>query len=348
MFKVCIIGSGMIAEAAHIPAYRNFKDFTVSAICDNNLEKVKDAAKRNEIPAYYTDAEEMLLKEKPDVVSICVPNFLHKEFSILALKHDANVLCEKPLAFTEADAKEMFALAKQHNKILMACQSMRFTQDRLLAKKLIDENVIGDIYYGEFSRIRKRGLPRWGTFHIKNFSCGGAFVDLGVHMVDALVWLMGNPQLKSVCATTKVNHADEIGTLSETGARTGIVNNARKFDINEMDVEDFSSGSLLFENDLRINFTVAWNANMPESSSINLIGNKNGIYLPDCKLISAKEEKILTPTKDKFEGNAFPGHFHVIEDLLKVLKSEKEPIIKPEETINVAKIIEGIYTSATK
>ena len=134
--------------------------------------------------------------------------------------------------------------------------------------------------------------------------------------------------------------------MVSTGARTGVVNNSRPFFVDEIDVEDFSSGSLLFENNLRINFTVAWNANMPESSSINLIGHNNGIYLPDCKLISADDIKEIVPEKERFSQKAFPGHFHVIEDLLKVLKNEKEPIIKPEETINVAKIIENVYKSA--
>ena len=346
MFKVCIIGCGMIAEAAHIPAYRNFKDFTITAICDTNIQKVTDAAKRNEIPNFYSDAEEMLLKEKPDLVSVCVPNFLHKDFCALALKHNANVLCEKPLAFTEKDAVELFSLAKKQNKTLMACQSMRFTPDRLLAKKLIDENIIGEIYYGEFSRIRRRGLPRWGTFHIKKFSCGGAFVDIGVHMVDALIWLLGNPELKSISATTNLCHKDDEGALVSTGARTGVVNNSRPFFVDEIDVEDFSSGSLLFKNNLRVNFTVAWNANMPESSNINLIGKNNGIYLPECKLIDGNSIKELKPETDRFAGNSFPGHFYVIEDFLKVLKNEKEPIIKPEETINVAKIIENVYKSA--
>lgn len=348
MFKVCIIGSGMIAESAHIPAYRFFKDdFTVTAICDNREEAAKGAKERNGIPNYYTSAQEMLEKEKPDVVSVCVPNFLHKEMSLLALNCGANVLCEKPLAFTKSDADELFDCAKKQGKVLMACQSMRFTPDRLKAKSLIDEGEIGDIYYGEFSRIRRRGMPRWGTFHIKKYSCGGAFVDLGVHMLDALLWLTGNPELKAVSATTKICHAEEIGSLASSGARTGVVNNKREFKLEEMNVEDFSSGSLLFKNDLRINFTVSWNANMPDASSIKLIGKKNGIFIPECELYTGEDicnKFDIEP--DKYQGNAFPGHFYVVEDLLKVLNGEKEPIIKPEETINVAKIIENVYKSA--
>ncbi|UKI38458.1 MAG: Gfo/Idh/MocA family oxidoreductase [Clostridiales bacterium] len=92
----------------------------------------------------------MLEKEKPDLVSVCVPNCFHKEYTITALNAKANVLCEKPLAFRLSDAKEMFDTAKRNGKILMACQSMRFTPDRLAAKEYIDENGLGNIYYGDF------------------------------------------------------------------------------------------------------------------------------------------------------------------------------------------------------
>ena len=204
----------MIANSAHIPAFKQFgEDYEIVGVCDVNENAAKETAERHGIANYYTDAKEMLSKEKPDVVSVCVPNCFHKEYTIMALEMGANVLCEKPLAFTYSDALEMFECAKKNGKVLMACQSMRFTPDRLAAKEYIEENGLNDIYYGELSRVRRRGIPFWGTFHMKKISCGGAFVDIGVHMLDALVWLMGNPKVKSVYAETMQNHKDEIGSL---------------------------------------------------------------------------------------------------------------------------------------
>ena len=104
----------MIANSAHIPAYRQFSDdFEIVAVSDINLAAAQDTAKRHGIDRFYTDASEMLEKEKPDVVSVCVPNCFHKEYALMALNAGANVLCEKPLAFTAADADEMFAAAKR-------------------------------------------------------------------------------------------------------------------------------------------------------------------------------------------------------------------------------------------
>lgn len=347
MIKVCIISCGMITNSAHIPAYRNFSDdFRISAVSDINETAARETAKRHGISNFYQNAEEMLEKEKPDLVSVCVPNCFHKEYTLMALNHGANVLCEKPLAFNYADAKEMFDAAERNGKLLMACQSMRFTPDRLAAKDYTDKNGLGNIYYGELSRVRRRGIPYWGTFHIKKISCGGAFVDIGVHMLDALLWLMGNPEIKSVNGVTMQNHKQELGSLESSGALTGNVDNIRKFNPDEMDVEDFACGTLKFDGGANVSFKVAWAANMPESSDIRIVGDKAGIDLPEGKIYYGEngEENL---SMNKLIYNApFAGHMYIADNLRKVLKGEAEPIVKPSETINTAKILELFYKSA--
>lgn len=347
MFKVCIISCGMIANSAHIPAYRQFsQDYDITAVSDINEAAARDTAKRHGIPNYYTDAEEMLSKEKPDIVSVCVPNCFHKEYTLMALNHGANVLCEKPLAFNLADGVEMFETAKRNGKLLTACQSMRFTPDRLAAKKYIDDGNMDEIYYGELARVRRRGIPTWGAFHINKISRGGAFVDIGVHMLDALVWLMGNPKIKSVVGKTMQNHKWEIGSLKSSGALTGEVHNQRKFDPEEMDVEDFACGTMNFENGAEVNFKVAWASNMPESSDIRLVSKKSGIDLPSGKIYFGEDGEKLLETKECPYDTPFFGHMYIADNLRKVLKGEEEPIIKPEETLNVSAILELFYKSA--
>ena len=347
MFKVCIISCGMITNAAHIPAYRQFsEDFEIVAVCDINEKSAKDTAERHGIANYYTDAKAMLEAEKPDVVSVCVPNCFHKEYTMLALSMGCNVLCEKPLAFTKKDAEEMFALAKKQGKFLMACQSMRFTPDRMAAKEYIEQKGSEGIYYGELSRVRRRGIPTWGAFHINKISCGGAFVDIGVHMIDALVWLMGNPAIKSVRGVAMQNHKYETGSLKGSGALTGNVDNARKFDPEEMDVEDFSAGTLYFENGASINFKVAWATNMPEAADITLVSKDYGIDTVKGKVLFGENgEETLKHNPCPYD-TPFSGHIYVVENILNVLKGKEQPTVTPEESINVATILELFYKSA--
>lgn len=337
----------MITNAAHIPAFKHFpEDYEIVAVSDINEISAKETAERHGIPNYYTDAKKMLDEQKPDVVSVCVPNAFHKEYTLMALESGANVLCEKPLAITKRDAEEMFTCAKKNGKVLMACQSMRFTPDRIAAKKYIENGDMDEIYYGEFSRVRRRGIPTWGTFHIKKISMGGAFIDIGVHMLDALVWLMGNVPIKAVTAVTASNHKNEIGSLEGSGALTGKVHNARAFTPDEMDVEDFSCGSLEFENGAVVSFKVAWAMNLPEEASLTLVSKKSGIKIPD-GIIYYNEDGIssLEIAECPYDVN-FPGHIYIADNFRKVLKGEEKPVITPEETINVTKIIEMFYKSA--
>jgi len=348
MYKVAIISCGMIANAAHIPAYKHLPDhFEIVGVCDINEKAAKETAERHHIKNFYTNAEEMLKKLKPDIVSVCVPNCFHKEYVMLALSHNAHVLCEKPVAFQYKDAMEMYSFAQEKGKYLIGCQSMRFTPDRLAVKKMIENGELDEIYYAEFSRIRRRGIPTWGTFHMKKISCGGAFIDIGVHIVDALVWLMGNPKIRSVSATTFQNHATEIGNLVESGALTGEVHHVRTFHPEEMDVEDFACGSMTFENGARANFKVAWATNLPEEASIKLISKKAGVDIPAGKIYKGKDTvEELKTEENKYKEEAFFGHFYLVDNLLKVLKGEEDLIVKPEEIINVAAILECFYKSA--
>ena len=347
--KVCIIGCGMIATSAHIPAYLNKSDdFEIAAVSDFNEALAKSVAEKFNIPRYYKDTEKMLDECNPDVVSVCTPNLTHKKYVMAALKKGANVLCEKPLAVKYSDALEMFNSAKEKGKVLMACQSLRFLPERLAAAEQVREGKVGNVYYSEFSRIRRRGIPTWGKFHIKEFSGGGAFLDIGVHAVDSAVWLMGNPKPVSVSTVMQKVHTDEIGSDKASGALKGGVNTSG-FNPDEMNVESFASGSVRFENGASMTFRVSWAANLPEENNIVISGEKCGINLEKRKIYFGEDkEENLSIVPNGFKDEPFFGHFCLVENFANVLKGKEEPFIKPEETLNVTAIIEAAYLSAEK
>lgn len=346
MFKVCIIGSGMIAKSAHIPAYKQYSnDFSIVGIFDVNKEAAEDVAKEFGIENVYTDAEEMLKEQNPDLVSVCAPNMFHKTYTLLALNYGANVLCEKPLAFTYADAKEMFDLSFEKGKTLMACQSLRFLPERLAVYEQVRKGNVGEVYYAELSRIRRRGIPTWGKFHLKEFSGGGALVDIGVHGIDSAIWLMGNPKPQSVIACMSKVHANEHGTAKSSGALKDNVT-VNTFDPELMDVESFSSGTVKFENGAVLSFKVAWAANLKDENNITISGKKCGIDMENRKIYSNAEDiNDLSVVPNGFTDEPFYGHFCLVKNMAGVLKGIDEPFIKPEETLNVTAILEAAYKS---
>lgn len=348
MIKVCIIGCGMIAKSAHIPAYQAYpRDFEITAVCDFAEAVAKKTAEENHIGHYYSDAEEMLKTEKPDVVSVCAPNMLHKEYTMLALSYGANVLCEKPLAITYQDAKEMFDFAKAQGKVLMACQSLRFLPERVRARELIQNGEAGKIYYGEVSRVRHRGIPTWGKFHLKEFSGGGALIDIGVHGIDSAIWLMNNPKPKTVSATMNKVHTDEIGDPKAAGAlKDNVTGNA--FDPQEMNVESFATGMIRFENDATLMFKVAWAANLKEENNIVLSGEKAGFNLEEQTVYDREDSAhSLEVAANGFQDEPFFGHFCLVKNMADVLLRNGKPAVLPEETLNVTAVIEAAYRSAS-
>src|SRR5690554_4557382 len=99
----------MIANAGHIPAWKNLTDeVEVVGIADIAEERAQATAQRHDIPRAYGDWRRMLADLEPDIVSITTPNKYHKEPAIDALKAGAHVLCEKPISTGYADALQMF------------------------------------------------------------------------------------------------------------------------------------------------------------------------------------------------------------------------------------------------
>lgn len=352
--KAAVVSGGMIANFGHIPAYLNFADkVSVEAVCDLNENLANETARLNGIPKVFYNTGEMLETIQPDIVSICTPNATHKNLVRQALEAGANVICEKPLATNYADTVDLFSFAKSKNLVLVACQTSRFKQEYFATKEYIDQGLFGTIYYAEINRIRRRGIPTWGTFHQKIWSGGGAMADIGVHALDALFWMLGSPKVISVSGNASANIIQQekgvIYDLAESGAFAG-VNNRKPFSPSDCDVEEFASGMIRTEKGISINFKIAWAANLPNSSSFNILGSKTGITIPEMNLYSTLGKNQIDSTPRLFgmgiyDTKPFPGHYYLIENVLDTLLGEADLIVKPEETMNVALAIDLFYRS---
>ena len=356
--KAAIIGSGMIANAAHIPAYRNLKDsMEIVAVADSREDAARDTAARNEIPNWYTNPQEMLEKEKPDIVSICAPNNYHKPFSIMALEAGAHVICEKPMALTLKDAKEMFAAADKAGRMLFPSQSMRFSAGTQTAKKLVDSGRLGNVYYSQLENVRRRGVPTWGMFHMKEHNFGGPFCDLGVHFIDSAMYILGNPTMKSVMGGAWRMIADKSEdvemSLADSGAPAGVFT-PRPYDYKEFNVEDFSAGSVSFANGMVMNFKFSWAINLPNGGAMSFAGDKGG-YTSNPLMVYTNLDGYQTDVKphvfslNKYNNVPFSGHWYMFEHIERCIKGvDKEYIVRREEALNVATIIEAFYLSAER
>ena len=142
----------------------------------------------------FTDFKKMLAAGGFDYVDLCVPTFLHKEFSILAMEAGYDVFCEKPMALTVDEADAMIAASKKTGKLLTIGQCLRFWPMYVKVKELIDSGSYGKVISAELARYSPS--PTWSVdgWMEDGDLCGSAGLDLHIHDVDMIHFWFGAPK----------------------------------------------------------------------------------------------------------------------------------------------------------
>ena len=141
---VGIIGLGF--GRAHIPAFQ-VSGCEVVALCQRNQETARAMAQRYNVPAVFERWEEMLDQAKPDIVVIASPPHLHREIALRALGQGAHVLCEKPLAMTAAEGREMVEAAARARRVAMTGFNWRFVPAMQRFHALVEEGAVGRLFH---------------------------------------------------------------------------------------------------------------------------------------------------------------------------------------------------------
>lgn len=283
--RVAIIGAGQVAEKVHVPYYLTREEIELVSVVDPNAERAKDFAQRNGIPQYYTDAAEMYANEKPDIVSICTPNRFHFENAIQALEACCDVMCEKPPALTADEAKKMQEVAEKNNRILAYDFHHRFADDVKMVREKVEEGVLGDIYIVKAKALRRCGIPGWGNFTNKKIQGGGPLIDLGVHMLDAALYVMGYPKIEKVTAKMfqKIGTKKAHGTLGE-------------WDPKKFEVEDSLFGFIELEGGRLLQLETSFALNIKETSIMNVefCGDQAGATLFPAQIYTDERGELVS------------------------------------------------------
>ena len=155
--RIGIIGCGGIANNKHLPALKRIKEVEVVAFCDIIVEKAEEAAKKFGTPdaKVYEDYKELLKDETIDAVNVLTPNRSHSFISIDAMRAGKHVMCEKPMAKTYAEAKEMVQAAKETGKILTIGYQNRYRPDSQYLKRACENGELGEIYFAKAHTLRR-------------------------------------------------------------------------------------------------------------------------------------------------------------------------------------------------
>src|SRR5256886_14765622 len=245
-FNLGIIGTGWPGQQ-HAIAARSVELAHLYACADIDNTRRAQFDQEYQPDHAFTDYHELLRDPKVDAAIICLPNFLHFPASLAALEAGKHVLCEKPPTMNAAEMKVLREEATKRNLVYFFSRQFRFTPAMRLAKALVEEGRLGKIYHAKATFVRSRGIPvgvgNW--FTEKKRSGGGALIDIGVHALDSVWYLMGTPRPTSVSAQVFRNF-DHLVKVSV------------------FDVEDAAYAFIRFENGAVVQLEASWAGNLPD------------------------------------------------------------------------------------
>ena len=262
--RIGIIGTGGIA-GAHTNSYQQLPQVEVVGLCDIVPGKAARFGQRRGFPQAkcYENHRDMIADLKLDGVSVCTYNTQHAQPAIDCLLDGINVLCEKPMCVTLADAIRMAQAAKKSGKILTIGFQPRYDPNMRYLKEIVQSGALGKVYYISTGSGRRRGIPG-GTFINKETAGFGAIADIGCYALDMAMNTLGYPKPLTVTAVS----SNYFGTNPK---------HAQSWKPAEFEVEDFGAAFVRLEGDTILSFTTSWAMNMDSMGPAIFLGTEAGL-----------------------------------------------------------------------
>ncbi len=218
MIKIGLIGVGFMGgtHAACYEALAQSINFKVTAVADLDSNKAEKIAEKFGARVYST-GKELIESGEVNTVDICLPTFLHTEHAIDAMEKGYNVFIEKPICLHEYEAQKLLDAQKKTGAKVAVGHCIRFWPEYVHLKKLIDNSCYGKLISGVFKRISPLPLWGWENWLLDSARSGSAAVDLHIHDVDYVRYILGNPDSIQSCTTTVNGNNDHIFSLYKYG-----------------------------------------------------------------------------------------------------------------------------------
>lgn len=341
--RVGIVGAGI--GRIHAETYQKLIDQAeVVALCDADEARLQEVADKFEIPERYTDYAAMFNSQKIEAVSICLPNFLHAPVTTAALEAGLHVLCEKPLAENSAAGQKIVeAAAKAPGKFMM-CFNRRYRTDVRWMKKVLDEGTLGQVYQVKAGWIRETGIPR-GWFANREMAGGGPLIDLGVHMLDVVMWLLDYPTPLTVSGDVQIN-------FGRRGLKSWYFDPkvAKAFS-----VEDSATAFIRLAGGAALTLETSWASHARPGKDdffVTLHGTEGAIewYVAnyateDTLALHSEVGGVPVTTRPLVKGVRF-DHEYAIAEFVRCIIEDSEPTATAEQGQTIMEVIDAIYRSA--
>jgi predicted dehydrogenase len=341
--RVGVVGLGWAGET-HIKSYLQIPNVEVVAIADPYEPKLKQISATYGIKDTYTNYQDLVSRDDIDVVSVATPNQLHAPVSIAALNAGKHVLCEKPLARSYAEGQGMVEAAKKSGRILKVAFNHRERGDVQILKSYIDSGQLGRIYHAKATWMRRSGIPGvGGWFTSKEMAGGGPLIDLGVHVLDMALYLLGEPKVASISAAT----------YAELGPRgRGNWGDYKLVGAGGYEVEDLATAFIRMVDGSTLLLEASWAVygKSADDFGVTLFGTEGGAEIDVKNYVWENTLRIFTdvsgvPAEVQPRVKKGEGHLAVVRQFIQDIRSG-DWSYNGEQGLYRTRIIDACYTSA--
>ena len=337
--RLGIIGAGGIGQLTARDFARH-PQADIIAVADANKDRAADlATKLGAITSPSVDA--LVGRNDLDAIYVAVPNRFHEEVACAVLNSGRHLMLDKPFAINLKAAENIAAAAQASDRVLFLGMNQRFEPNVQQARLLAEAGVFGDIYHVKAYWRRRQGIPRMGSwFTNKATAGGGALLDIGVHVLDVALHVLGNFNPVAVSGATFTRFGNR--GLGEGGWGKS----EREHSV--FDVDDFATAMIRLEGGQVITLEAAWALHQSQANDhdVVLYGEKAGMSMFTDQVFkdgSAGEYQVVqgisTPPRP------FP-HCNRAHHFINVLLGEEQLLVSVEQALAVQKILDAIYQSS--
>jgi predicted dehydrogenase len=347
--RAAVIGVGWAGQR-HLEAYEALPGVEIVALAGLEEPVRTELAAQYGIERHVPRWEDLLELDGIDVVSVAVPTFLHAPIAIAALERGLHVLSEKPIARTEAEALSMVEAARAADRVLDVGFNHRQRGDIHELKDVIDAGRLGQPYYAKAWWLRRSGIPGRGSwFTASELAGGGPLVDIGVHVLDYSLFLLGNPAVTAVSASTYDLLASAGFGFNPEATKTSIPGSSA------FDVEDLATVFLRLEGGATLLVEASWAAHRSDGDEfgITLYGTEGGAelivedYAPSGSLRIFSDDG-GTAVETQVRAPRGGGHRAVVEQFLAKVRSGRWDEYAGNAAVDLARIVDACYLSAAE
>lgn len=320
--NIGLIGAGEIAQNFHLPIHFRLPNVNLFAIYDRNKSKAQHIAEKYNIPNVCSSIEEMLNLDELEAVDLCTSTDVHAEFAVAAIEAGKHTLIEKPIARNYQEAQQIYDAEQKSDVKVMIATNQRFRYDAKMLKSYVLNDEIGEIFYVQGSWLQQKRSAEWRQQIEK--SGGGVLVDLGISLIDSLMWISDFPEISSVSANTFKHLTTK--------------------------VEDVCIANIKFANGSIATMEMSWSLFSSRNSfAFNVYGSKGSAKINPIQLYKVTGDIYQPVTNTDLHSNMeiFRKSFESeIKHFINAVQGFSPVVSTVREAVIIMKIIDAMYQSA--